>query len=149
MEKDQVLVPEIIAKPAPGPQRMQMQGPPHGMKMPQAAPQQNTIGIELFVEDSGATDLRPRTLFDAAWPITWTNVPTVLEDVAKQLKSWGIVGPKAVVLRFDARSTNREMVAMLMDYIVLNVRNAGLEAVIEVPSKNASADRLPESVAGI
>lgn len=134
-----VLIPEIVAQGQP----------PQRVPMPQGPQRQPQIGIELFVEDSPATDLRPRTLFDAAWPITWTNVPAVLEDVAKQLTAWGVTSPKAVVLRFDNRHVNRDVVAMLMDYIVLNVRNANLEAVIEVPSKNAPAAQLPESVAGV
>jgi hypothetical protein len=140
MEPTQVLVPEIMHN---GPQRMPMPQ--------QAAPadKPQSIGIELFVEDLPASDARPRTLFDAAWPITWTNVPAVLEDVAKALKGWGITSPKPIVLRFDNRKVNRDVVSMLMDYIVLTVRNASLEAIIEVPGKNAPAERLPESVAGV
>lgn len=134
--KSPVLVPEIMPQPMPA-----------RAPMPQQ-PKQAAIGIELFVEDSPATDLRPRTLFDAAWPITWTNVPAVLEEVAKSLKAWGVTSPKPVVLRYDNRHVNRDVVAMLMDYIVLNVRNAGLEATIEVPGKNAPSEQLPESVAG-
>lgn len=141
-------IPEIRTQqmPNPAPQRMQLRPGPGGEAPSPKAP---TIGVDLFVEDTPATETRPRTLYDAAWPITWTNVPAVLEDVSKQLTAWGIVGPKAVVLRFDARSTSREVVAMLMDYVVLNVRNAGLEAVIQVPDKNAPAERLPDSVAGV
>lgn len=125
------------------PMQMPVRVGPPGQTGPQRpAP----IGVELFVQATRPTDVCPATLFDAAWAITWTNVPAVLSDVAKALKSWGVTEPKPIVLRYERSKINPDMVAMLMDYIVLNVRNAGLESVIEVAPKPAEVERLPDGV---
>lgn len=105
------------------------------------------IGVELFVQATRPTDTCPATLYDAAWSITWTNVPAVLADVSKALKNWGVTEPKPIVLRYERSKINPDIVAMLMDYIVLNVRNAGLESVIEVAPKPADVERAPDGIA--
>lgn len=125
-------------QPMPMPVRMGNPGAPQ-----RPAP----IGVELFVQATRPTEVCPATLFDAAWAITWTNVPAVLADVAKALSSWGITEPKPIVLRYERSKINPDIVAMLMDYIVLNVRNAGLESVIEVAPKPADVERAPDGIA--
>ena len=135
-------VPQRVMLP-PGmlPPGMQLAGPQPGQPQ-RPAP----IGVELFVQNEPPKDGRPGTIFDAAWTITWTNVPAVLADVAKALADWGITQPKPIVLRFERSKINPDIVAMLMDYIVLNVRNANLETVIEVATKPADSERLPDGV---
>lgn len=144
------LPPVLEAVPAPNgmpPQmnmpRMQIRPPgqPQGQQQKQAP-----IGVELFVQNDPPKDGRPGTLFDAAWTITWTNVPGVLADVARALNEWGVTSPKPIVLRYERSKINPDIVAMLMDYIVLNVRNARLETVIEVAPKPAESERLPDGV---
>jgi hypothetical protein len=156
-------LPILNAVPAPEgniPQRVMLSPsmlPPGMSAMPsmpnigqgQPSPQQQRpapIGVELFVQNDPPKDGRPGTIFDAAWTITWTNVPAVLADVSKALAEWGITQPKPIVLRFERSKINPDIVAMLMDYIVLNVRNAGLESVIEVAVKPADSERLPDGV---
>ncbi len=102
------------------------------------APATSLAGVELFVENTPPTDKAPRTLYDVSWRVTWTNIPAVLADVAAKLDEWGINEAKPVVLRNDGR-VPQEVIDMLLDYIVLTVKNNNIDSHIAVTAREVNA----------
>ena len=101
----------------------------------QAQPPATLAGVELFIEATPQTDKAPRTLFDPSWRVTWGNIPAVLKDVAAKLDEWGVTEAKPVVLR-NSSGVPQEVIDLLLDYVVLNVKNANLESHIAIDNRD-------------